>query len=143
MTEYVPVSWSEEPVNIDKLQQMASNDQALFEMKPSTAIKHNGISRNKGMKILAGSQLFQPTNTWSTNKNIYFGNYFSAGCYPVVSPAIYGAPQTATYIHPKGLGGAQLPDHRGFAVYVRSNERSGFSGRLVRPFYIAYIGVGF
>ena len=142
MTDYVDVSWTREPIVVEKLQQMVTNDRFLLESKPVTAIKHKGVTKNKGMKILAGSQLFQPSLTWSTNVNVYFGNFFSAGCYPVVSPAIYGAPQTATYIHPKGLGGAQLPDHRGFAVYVRSNERSGFKGTLVRPYYITYIAVG-
>lgn len=143
MTEYVPVSWSKEPVSIDKLQQMATNDQALFEMKPSTAIKHNGVNRAKGMKILAGSQLYQPSNTWATSVDLMFGNFFSAGCSPIVVPTIYGFPQTATYIHPKGLGNTKLPDHRGFSVYVRSNERIGFKGTLTSPYYIAYIAVGF
>lgn len=145
MTEYKSVSWSEEPVSVDKLQQMATNDQALFEMKPATAIKHVGASRDKGMKILAGSQLFQPSLTWATTHDIYFGNFFSAGCSPVVIPTIYGYPQTATYVHPKGLGGTQLPDHRGFGIYVRSNERAGhgLGGTLTRPYYIAYIAIGF
>lgn len=143
MTEYTPVSWSEEIVSIDKLQQMATNDQALFEMKPSTAIKHGGVNRNKGMKILAGSKAFQATNTWATSVDLHFGNFFSQGCTPVVIPVIYGFPQTATYIHPKGLGGTAQPDHRGFSVYVRSNERNMKAGRIVHPFTIQYIAVGF
>lgn len=142
MTEYIPVSWSKEVVSIDKLQAMAQNDEALFQMKPQAALKHAGVTKNRGIRILAGSQLYQPTNTWATNVDHYFGNYFSAGCKPVVIPTIYGYPQTATYIHPKGLGGTQLPDHRGFSVYVRSNERIGFKGTLTRPFYISYIAIG-
>lgn len=124
---------------------MATNDQALFEMKPSTAIRHEGISRNKGMKVLASSQLYQPAMTWAQNVDVYFGNYFSVGCKPIVICNIYGFPQTATYIHPKGLSGTKLPDHRGFSVYVRSNERAGkgLGGIVQNPFYIAYIAVGF
>lgn len=145
MTEYVPVAWGEEPVSVEKLHQMATNDQALFEMKPSMAIRHEGISRNKGMKVLASSQLFSPTNTWATSVDLYFGNYFSVGCKPVVICNIYGFPQTATYIHPKGLSGTKIPDHRGFSVYVRSNERTGkgLGGKLVHPFYITYIAAGY
>lgn len=144
MTDYVDVSWTGEPIVVEKLQQMATNDRYLLESKPTTVLKHNGITRNKGMKILAGSALFQPSLTWATNSEIYFGNYFSAGCYPIVTPVIYGYPQTATYIHAKGLGGTQLPDHRGFGVYVRSNEREGrgLGGTLTRPYYIGYIAVG-
>lgn len=142
MTDFVDVSWVKEPVVVEKLQQMATNDKFLLETKPSTVIKHKGITKNRGMKILAGSALFQPSLTWATNNEIFFGNFFSAGCFPVVSANIYGAPQTASYIHPKGLGGEQLPDHRGFGVYVRSNERTGFNGRITRPYYISYIAIG-
>lgn len=145
MTDYVPVSWTDEVVSVEKLQKMATNDQALFEIKPSAAIKHNGINRNKNMKILGGSSLFQPSLTWAQSVDVYFGNFFSAGCQPVVIANIYGYPQTATYIHPKGLGGTKLPDHRGFSVYVRSNERAGkgLGGTLTQPFYIAYLALGF
>lgn len=144
MTQYVPVSWSGQPITVDILQRMATNDQALFEMKPSTVMRHVGVTRDRGMKILAGSTLFQPSNAWAQNVDLFFGNFFSAGCQPVVIANIYGYPQTATYIHPKGLGGTKLPDHRGFSVYVRSNERAGkgLGGKLVHPFYIAYIAVG-
>lgn len=145
MTEYVTVAWGDEPVSVEKLHQMATNDQALFEMKPSAAIRHEGVSRSKGMKSLAGSQLFQPSNTWSQSVDLYFGNFFSVGCKPIVIPVIYGFPQTASYIHPKGLSGTKIPDHRGFSVYVRSNERGGggLNGKLTQPFYIQYIAMGY
>lgn len=142
MTEYIPVSWSEEPVSVEKLSVMADNDQALFEIKPTAVLKHQSVVKNKGVRMLAGSQLYQPSLTWATTVDHYFGNFFSAGCYPVVICNIYGYPQTATYIHPKGLGNTQLPDHRGFSVYVRSNERVGFKGTLSRPYYITYIAIG-
>lgn len=142
MTEYIPVTWSKEVITIEKLNRMATNDQALHEKKPSAILRHNGVTRNSGVKMLASSQLYQPSMTWATSVDHYFGNVFSAGCSPVVIPTIYGYPQTASYIHAKGLGGTQLPDHRGFSVYVRSNERSYLQGTLTRPFYIAYIAVG-
>jgi len=142
-TEYTPVAWSKEPVSIEKLQQMVSNDQALFEMKPTTAIKHNGISRSKGMKILAGSQLFQPTKTFSTTSRIYFGNYFSAGCYPIVIAGLMSAPQTGLNVATKGIGGAKLVDHRGFEGYVWTDDRKGNKGTIQQPYYLTYIAVGF
>lgn len=143
MTEYKSVSWGEEPVVVEKLHQMATNDQALFEMKPSTAIKHVGANRNKGMKILAGSQLFQPSGKWNQNVTIYFGNYFSAGCSPIILAQHYGAPQTGMNTAVKGIGNTKVPDHRGFMCYVWTADRLGNKGTLQQPFYIAYIAVGF
>lgn len=143
MTEYVPVSWSRSPVTVETLQQMASNTQALFEMKPSTAIKHNGVNRDRGMKILAGSQLFQPTNTWSTTNRIYFGNFFSVGCSPIVIPHLYSYPQTGLNVAPKGIGGTKLVDHRGFEAYVWTDDRLGNNGTIQQPHYVVYIAVGF
>lgn len=143
MTEYVPVSWSAEPVTVEKLQQMATNDQAIFEMKPTTVIKHNGITRSKGMKILAGSTLFQPSMQWNQTVDIYFGNFFSAGCTPVVLAGHYGFPQTGMNTAVKGLGGTKIASHTGFACYVWCDARNGNKGILRTPYYIAYIAVGF
>lgn len=143
MTEYVPVSWSKSPVTVEALQRMASNDQALFEMKPSAAIKHNGVNRSRGVKILAGSQLFQPPNTWSTTNTIYFGNYFSVGCFPIIIPALYSHPQMGMNLTPHGIGGVKLPDHRGFNAYVWPDDRNGNKARLSQPYYVTYIAVGF
>ena len=143
MTEFVPVSWTKEPVSREKLGQMATNDQFLMESKPATSINHAGAKRDKGMKILAGSTLFEPSNTWSTNVELYFGNYFSTGCNPIVIANHYGFPQTGMNTAVKGLGGTKLPDHRGFTTYVWTDARAGNKGRLVQPFYIAYIAIGF
>jgi hypothetical protein len=143
MTEYVPVSWSREPITVEKLQQMATNDQALFELKPTASINHNGVRRTKGMKILAGSQVFQPSNTFSTTKTIYFGNFFSAGCSPIVIPSIYSHPQMGMNLTPHAIGGGKLPDHRGFNVYVWADDRGGNSSTIVQPYYVTFIAMGF
>jgi hypothetical protein len=143
MTEYTPVSWSLEPVSIDKLQQMATNDQALYEIKPSMSFKHNGINRSKGMKILAGSALFQPTNLYNATPTIYFGNFFSAGCYPIIMVSIYSHPQTGMNLTPHGIGGIKLPDHRGFRCYVWADDRGGNSSTIVQPYYVTYAAFGF
>lgn len=143
MTEYVPVSWTNSPVSVEKLEQMATNDQALFEMKPSAVIRHAGVTRNRGMKILAGSSLFQPSLRWNANNDVYFGNYFSAGCSPLVLAQHYGFPQTGMNTAVKGLGGTKIPDHRGFTAYVWTDDRLGNKGTLQQPYYIAYIAIGF
>ena len=144
MSEYVPVSWSAgEPITVEKLQQMASNTQSILESKPSTAIKHNGINRDRGMKILAGSSLFQPSKTFSTKNNIYFGNFFSVGCTPIITPSFYSHPQLGMNLTPFGLNGTKIPDHRGFSVYVWADDRSGNSAKIVHPYYVTYIAVGF
>lgn len=143
MTEYVPVSWTSGPVSLDKLEQMANNTQALHESKPSTVIRHAEVTRNKGVKILAGSSLFQPSGGWNQNVDLYFGNYFSAGCNPIVLAQHYGFPQTGLNTAVKGLGGTKIPDHRGFTTYVWCDDRKGNKGVISSPYYIAYIAVGF
>lgn len=122
---------------------MASNDEALFELKPTAAIKHSGVSRNRGMKILAGSQLFQPSNEYNATNTIYFGNYFSVGCLPIVQTGLYSHPQTGMNIATFGIGGVKVPDHRGFNAYCWSDDRLGNNGRIVQPYYVTYIAIGF
>lgn len=142
MTEYVPVSWSKEPITVEKLHTMSANDQALFEMKPAAAFKHNGVTRSRGVKVLAGSKLMQPSKEWNDTKEVLFGNFFSAGCNPVVIATHYGYPQTGMNVAVKGLGNTKIPDHRGFVSYAWTDDRNGNKGRIVQPYYVAYIAIG-
>lgn len=142
MTQYADVSWSDEPVSMEKLQQMATNDRYLFEATPKAAFNHEGVRRDRGLKILAGSEIVQPSNEWMQNREIRFGGFFSSGSQPIVIANHYGYPQTGANIAVKGLSETKLPSHEGFAVFMWTDDRLGNKGTLQQPMYIAYIAVG-
>lgn len=142
MTEYVDVSWSGEPVSVDKLQQMSANIRHLKENQPTVAFDHNSVKKYTGLKILFGSEIVQPGNAWNQRRDIFFGNFFSTGCNPVVIPTHYGHPQTGVNIAPLGLGMKTIPDNRGFQIYMWADGRDRNKGKIVQPIYIAYVAGG-
>lgn len=121
---------------------MASNIRYVMETTPKVSFDHEGVRRNRGIKLLFGSEIVQPANRWNQTREIYFGNYFSAGCKPVVIPTHYGLPQTGVNIAPKGLGETKLPDHRGFAVYMWADGWNRNQGKIVHPIHIGYVAAG-
>lgn len=142
MSDIVDVSWSEEPISYEKLQVMAENTRKLRNMLPTTIFKHNGINKNTGLKVLAGSVVTQPRNTWAQTSEVYFGNVFSVGCNPIVVTEHYHAQQKGINMGIFGIGNTNLPDHRGFVSYMWADDRDGLHGKIIHPIVIGYIAIG-
>lgn len=119
-TPYKPVAWNGEPISNAKLQQMADNDQWLFENSPRIRYSSsNNLVRDAGLKVLAGKTMYGTSSTSAVYTDVYFGNFFSAGSHPVVVCTL----ETGTTLGRKqvtiaGFGGEV--DHVGFraAIYV-------------------------
>ena len=116
-TPFRHVTWGEEPVSKAKLEQMTSNDEYLLDNMMRASFRNLGGTKNTGLKFLGGSVYLPANKKDSTWANVYFGNFFSPGCRPVVvaTPAMYPTQQVTCNIH--GIGQIQNPDHRGFVVY--------------------------
>lgn len=143
VTPYRPVSVNDKALTKEKLQQMANNDQWLFENTPRVryTLLDGSLTRDTGGKILAGKALFGASpNDWS-ERTIYFGNFFSAACKPIVQVTIE---TTGTHLRKyasiRGISGAEV-DHRGFICHLSAQERNA---KVVETWgLIHYTAVGF
>lgn len=135
---YRPVWWSDiEPTFTVKLNQMASNDQWLFENSPRMLYSAYGVRRAEGLKIASGTILFPPY-TSVVERTAEFGTFFSTACNPIVVVGGAIAPAGVHWPSIRGLGGGQ-PDHRGFICRVNTTEGAAMGSN----FYIPWIAVGF
>jgi len=142
-TPYKPISWSDRSVSQEKLQQMANNDQWLFENSPRMRYSVAGNVRDSGIKIIAGKTSYGPTNGPDyEDVNIYFGNFFSAACKPVVTSTVGVdiASGLRKYIVNRGFGGEI--DYRGFIAHVTAHEPPGYSASIPGG-WLHWIAVGF
>lgn len=123
MTSFVPMSWNGEPITTDKLNQMCNNSQYLFDRSPSIRYAAAGITRDDGLKIIAGKTPFAPDpNHDYVNVQIYFGSFFTAGSHPIVTctAEIVGG-YWRKYVSIQGLSGAEI-DQTGFQAQVVARE---------------------
>lgn len=124
MTEtFEPQSFVEGPFTLEDLNQLASNQNWLFENLPKVEYRA-GVSRNKGLKLLGGKTAFTATTTADfTNIDVSFGNYFSPGCSPAITATVHASRFARKYVSIRGIGVARTePDHRGFTGTIVSTE---------------------
>lgn len=140
--DIIDVSWGEEPVNTGKLQEMSNNIRKLRDLVPTTLYKANGIVKDTGVKVMAGSVVAQPTKNRSQTQDIHFGNFFSVGCHPVVVVQTYSEIQKHLQLGVHGLGGAPAPTNVGASVFIWYDGPSGNKGTIDNPVQVAWIAVG-
>ncbi len=143
VTEYKATSWStNEPAFKDKLNQMTSNDQWLYEHMPKMRYKlDSGLTVEGGVRILAGYVRIGPrTNSRFAAAVVNFGAYFASGSRPIV---VVGAPQAKPQreitLYIGGIG-TQFPDNRGFELYATA----GTSAKAITAdLYVHYVAIGY
>jgi len=118
---YVPVTWGDEPVFTDKLNQMGNNEQYLFENSPRMYYNSYGIKKTSGVKVMCGI-LVLPTSKTRIKTGIFnFGTFFSAGSYPTVTTGV--APRggsTGGTLTLRSVDAGSI-DYRGFRATLYSN----------------------
>lgn len=144
-TSYRPTTWGDEYISADKLNQMAANDQYLFERTPTVYYNANGVSkRTGGMKIAAG-QLIVPANKKisAVHREYHFGSFFSQGCRPVVTTGMCMTSGGRYHITIAGLGNnSALPDHRGVRFRVIANPLNSKDNKILHRVVVSWIAVG-
>ena len=139
---YKSVSWGVEPISKDKLNQMANNDQWLFENTPRMMYNARGVKKTSGVKILAGIALAPASKTTVTSVAVYFGSFFSQGCTPVVvATPVHASGRTRMHTIVKGIG-TGYPDHRGVTLVVTADEYNSAVNNFPYGMAFNYIAVG-
>lgn len=139
-TPYRAVSWQpHDLLDADKMGQLANNSQWLFENTPRINYNAYGVSRTTGTKIAAGIQIFGASKTAYQTRPVYFTNFFSAACHPVVTTGVISL-QRRTFVICNGFGDLH-PDHRGFEITIECESAS--ANKIERACYVTWMALGF
>lgn len=125
-TPYRPVAFNDKSLTKEKLEQTSNNIQWLFENSPKMRYNYaNGaLVRDNGLKIIAGKTWFGavPGRDWADSW-IYFGNFFSAACKPIVTATIETTGwRLRKFVTIRSVSGAAEVDHRGFICHISDHE---------------------
>lgn len=140
--DIIDVTWSDEPVSTEKLQVMSENIRKLRNRIPTMLFKSGGINKTTGLKILGGSVISNPSGIVSQNTDIYFGNFFSVGCNPIVIPSFYSERLRAMNVGVHGLGKTPAPNHVGATIFLMYDGNKGLDGKITVPIQIVWIAMG-
>lgn len=136
-TPYKPISWNQqELITDDKMAQIANNSQWLFENTPRTNYTAFGVNRASGVKIACGIMAMGAVKSVTHTKPVYFGNFFSAACHPIVTTGLTTVGLRKVFTVVTGLG-ALHPDQRGFQITCEG------MAKLERSFYVTWQAMGF
>ncbi|AXH66817.1 hypothetical protein SEA_STARPLATINUM_69 [Streptomyces phage StarPlatinum] len=143
-TPYKPTSWSlGEQITREKLNQMCSNDQYIFENQPVAFYNAHGIKKTSGLKIMGGYVYIKGGKGRHYEKEVYFGNFFSVGCKPIVVTSQVIQKQSRIHCIIRGVRGEYWPDHRGFTAVVDSDELSSKSNYFHYGVNVHFLALGY
>jgi hypothetical protein len=133
---FTPTTWTNEPVSSAKLNQMAQNDQWLYENSVKFDYNVSGICRSSGLKI-AVAYIYCPANGGRYSEStFFFGDFFTPGTNPVIVGGNFGSGRIIdTWIGFRGID-QWLPDHRGVQGWV------AHPALLEGPTWIAFAAIG-
>lgn len=141
-TAFQPVTWSDgQDIDADTLNQMATNDNWLYNNMPQAFYKAYGISKNTQVKITGGIIPLGPTKDKTIYKEIGFGNFFSASCAPVVVGTHTGSKLVQLSVG--GIGsGNQKPDNRGFSVNLVATPSTATKNYFPHQIFVHWMALG-
>lgn len=140
---YKAVSWSDnEPLFTSKLNQMANNDQWLYEHMPRMLYTAYNQRKADGLKIASGILMCQPAPSGIQQHVVYFGSFFSESCTPVVVTGLMHQGEVRMTFGVKGIGQTYV-DHRGFELLGGAIHHSPNHKAFTKIFWVPWIAMGF
>lgn len=143
-TPYKPTSWGiGEQITREKLNLMTSNDQYLFENQPNAFYNAHGIKKTTGLKIMAGYTVIRSGKSRHYEREVYFGNFFSVGCKPIIVTGLVIQKQSRIHCVLRGLRGEYWPDHRGFTAVVDTDEINPKTNYFHYGVNVQFLAIGY
>lgn len=140
-TPYRPISWTDQSLTKEKLQQMANNGQWLFENSPRMRYNYQGsVIKDSGLKVIAGKTAYASTGRDWVDVPVYFGSFFSAACKPIVTATVESANRIDVKIN--GHDGVEI-DYRGFRGHIWIDVIPGWVASPVPNGWLHWQAVGF
>ncbi len=143
ITPYRPISWNnDEPLFTDKLNQMTSNDQWLFENAPRAYYNAYNVKKTSGIKIAAGLAGFNPNGTPREHHIVNFGTFFTPGARPIIATSLGHDGEVRLHYGIKGIG-TKFPDHRGFEFLGSVDHYNQKLNKMQRRYYLHWIAISY
>src|SRR5690349_1526731 len=120
------LSWSPlDPITAEKLNDMVQNDQLLQDNMVRSHYSGVAVTKDQGIRLASGLALITARKSASASKSVSFGDFFSAGCSPIVTTGVVSQNQRQIFPTIDGPGAEILPTRDGFTVnvYVNSNNK--------------------
>lgn len=121
---------------------MTNNDNWLRDHTPRAVYRGPAGRHNVGVKILAGTCLITPSKKPYGNKAVYFGDFFSSRCQPVVTTGTVSAHQRRIHVTLNGFGRLH-PDRRGFRVFINIDAKNKKNNKIARRFHVHWQALGY
>lgn len=142
VTEYTPVTFAPgDPLTIEKMNALANNMQLLYEKTPKTLYKAYGITKDKGIRVYSTVLTIPPIKAVQGWGTVYFGNFFSVGCKPVITLGVNAWPQHRYHTNFSGINQV-LPDHRGVQVRIQADELNVKNNKVSKTVYVNVTAIG-
>jgi hypothetical protein len=147
VTQFKDISWNpNEPIDVNKLNTMASNARYFFERAPKLYYNSYGVQKDTGIKIASGVATVPPNNVDYNLVNVYFGSFFTPGCNPVINIGCMSPVQgriMLTFVSLNGHGSSVAPDHRGFIARLGLADKNPATQYFVTSVFIHWTAFGY
>lgn len=141
---YQPVQWTDgEAADDVKLNQMAANDDYLYQNIIDGKYDAHGVVKDSGLKIWSRVISIPPNHKHVVSADVYFGTYFSAGCRPVIASTLATADRVRSTVSIRALDGTRIPDNQGFRVVLYYINAEGQYLTFDYPQHIHIIAIGY
>ena len=136
------VNWSPNELLAEaKTDQMADNATWLYNNTPRAIYTlPGGIRRVEGVRLAAGRAVITRRKADYAGVSIYFGNFFSMRCEPIITTGVVSIGQTKVFCTINGLGNRVQPDHTGFNAWVQVAAATKKDDKIARTKYVTWEG---
>jgi len=134
-----------EVISQKKMNQIVNNVDFLYGQKIKVRYRAHELTRTTGVRIAAGKHPIGPApKSGVMNRDIYFGNFFTTGCRPVVNATLAQVSRGRSFITITGVGGNGMhPSHSGFRAVVAHQTVPGKTFNYPRALWIHWQAFGY
>lgn len=135
------IHWGSEPVATSKLNEMAANDDFLYENMISGTYDVLGVFRDTGLSLRTGYVKARNTEEMGYYLASYYARPFLPGVRPVVTTSMATDGIFGLLHAVKALDGRAIPDHKGFYLQLWQLRDPGGPTKFTGEQFIAYISI--
>lgn len=145
VTPFVATQW--QPLDLleeSKMDDMANGIQFVHDNTPRARFNvGSSYSRAQGVKIASGRvSVPRDMKKDRDTKTVNFGNFFTAGCSPLVTTGIMSPQQANIFCVFRGLTRVE-PDHNGMVIEIQIGETANKAvPKIRRSFAVHWIAMG-
>lgn len=122
---------------------IGNNMDWLYEHMPRANYSRLGTNVNTNIKIAAGLAIIEPDTNGTSGRDVYFGDFFTPGTYPIVTNGVISDSIRRVHVTIQGITGAMHPDSVGFRAIARADEIDPSKNTFAKAFYVSWQALGY